>query len=113
MELPRSFDEHDVRARKVEVLQAVRRLSPEDVSRGTGRGRYGAGRLGARVIPASVDEPGVDSQRGAPTLFICDDEAEESWQIIAPIGTVWAEQKVPRLEYPAGSARPEVADIWQ
>jgi len=223
MEPPRTLHERDFRDRKVDVLRAVRRLSPAEIMSGTVRGRYGAGRIGDRVTPAYVDEQGVDPQRGTetfaqvrllidnwrwagvpfflrsgkalgrdrreiaihfkpvpylafgphpdpqpnvlrlqldpdrvslgvningpgdpftlewmeldmtlapqsppaygrllldvldgdPTLFIRDDEAEESWQIIEPISALWAENKVPLLEYPAGSHGPEPPDTWQ
>ncbi|HXH10754.1 MAG TPA: glucose-6-phosphate dehydrogenase, partial [Alphaproteobacteria bacterium] len=223
MEPPRTLHERDFRDRKVDVLRAVRRLSPAEIMSGTVRGRYGAGRIGDRMTPAYVDEQGVDPQRGTetfaqvrllidnwrwagvpfflrsgkalgrdrreiaihfkavpylafgphpepqpnvlrlqldpdrmslgvningpgdpftlermeldmtlapqsppaygrllldvldgdPTLFIRDDEAEESWQIIEPISALWAENKVPLLEYPAGSHGPEPPDIWQ
>jgi glucose-6-phosphate 1-dehydrogenase len=216
MEAPRTLSERDVRDRKVDVLRAVRRLSPEAVERCTVRGRYGAGRTDAGDIPSYVDEDGVDPARGtetfaqitlhldnwrwagvpfvlrtgkalqrdrreiaihfkavpylpfaqeiasppnvlrlaldpdrvslgihingpgdpsvldyveldtalAPqrpsaygrllldvlrgdsTLSIRDDEAEESWRIVAPILNSWAQSRVPPLEYPAGSVGP-------
>jgi len=216
MEPPRTLDERDFRDRKVDVLRAVRRLSPQEVERWTVRGRYGAGRIGERAIPAYVDEEGVDPERGTetfaqvtlmidnwrwadvpfllrsgkalrrnrqeiaihfkpvphlafgqrtkpppnvlrlqidpdrvalelningpgdpfalelveldmtlapqdlpaygrlildvlrgdPTLCIRDDEAEESWRIVEPILAAWAEDRVPLLQYPAGSDGP-------
>jgi glucose-6-phosphate 1-dehydrogenase len=68
MEPPTSLDERDLRDRKVDLLRAVRRLSPEEVARLTVRARYGAGRIGEREVPAYVDEPGVDPTRGAETF---------------------------------------------
>ena len=35
-----------------------------------------------------------------------DDEAVESWRVIEPFLEVWAEDRVPMLEYPAGSSGP-------
>jgi glucose-6-phosphate 1-dehydrogenase len=75
MEAPVSFDERDFRDRKVDVLRAVRRLSPEEVSRHTVRARYSAGRVGDREIPNYTDEPDVVADRqtetfAAVTLFI-------------------------------------------
>jgi len=55
----------------------------------------------------------LDVLDGDPTLFIRGDEAEESWQIIEPISALWAENKVPLQEYPAGSHGPEPPDTWQ
>lgn len=219
MEPPFSLDEHDFRNRKVEVLRAVHRLSPEEAVQRTVRGRYGAGRIGDQELPAYVDEEGVDPTRGTetfaqvtlhinnwrwagvpfilrsgkalghdrkeiaihfkpvphipfrlgaepssnvlrltldpdrvalgvningqgdpfalesialdaalapeevtaygrllldvfngdPTLFIRDDEAEELWRIVEPIRETWAQDRVPLLEYPAGSDGPQEA----
>jgi len=49
MEAPVSFDERDFRDRKVDVLRAVRRFTPDEVARHTVRARYTAGRLGGRA----------------------------------------------------------------
>lgn len=68
MEPPLSLGEHDLRDRKVDALRAVERLSPEDVDRRTVRGRYGAGRIGDRTIPAYVDEPGINPARATETF---------------------------------------------
>jgi glucose-6-phosphate 1-dehydrogenase len=75
MEAPVSFDERDFRDRKVDVLRAVRRFSPDEVARHTVRARYAAGRVGDRGVPNYADEPGVDAARqtetfAAVTLFI-------------------------------------------
>jgi glucose-6-phosphate 1-dehydrogenase len=43
---------------------------------------------------------------GDCTLSIRDDEAEESWRVVAPILEAWAQGRVPLLEYPAGSDGP-------
>ncbi len=68
MEPPLSLNEHDVRDRKVDLLRAVETLAPEDVETRTVRARYGSGRLGSRIIPAYVQEPGVDPWRGTETF---------------------------------------------
>jgi glucose-6-phosphate 1-dehydrogenase len=68
MEAPRTLEDRDFRDRKVDVLRAVRRLSPEDVARWTVRGRYGAGRIGDRDVPSYADEEGVDPGRGTETF---------------------------------------------
>jgi glucose-6-phosphate 1-dehydrogenase len=46
---------------------------------------------------------------GDCTLSIRDDEAEESRRAITPILNVWAQGRVPLLEYPAGSDGPTTA----
>lgn len=68
MEVPSSFDEGDLRRPKIEVLRAVKRLSPEEVRRRTVRARYGEGRIGDRDIPAYADEEGVDPDRQTETF---------------------------------------------
>jgi len=68
MEPPCTLAEHDFRNRKVDLLRAVRRLSPAEVECWTVRGRYGAGRIGDRQVPAYVDEEGVDPERGTETF---------------------------------------------
>ena len=68
MEPPSTLAEPDFRNRKVDLLRAVRRLSPAEVERWTVRGRHGAGRIGDRQVPAYVDEEGVDPERGTETF---------------------------------------------
>lgn len=75
MEPPGSLHEGELRDRKLEVLRAVRRFDPEEVTRHTARARYTAGRVGSRDVPDYVDEPGVDPDRdtetfAAVTLFV-------------------------------------------
>jgi glucose-6-phosphate 1-dehydrogenase len=67
MEPPPSLSQRDLRDRKVDVLRAVRRLSPAEAGRATRRARYTAGRIGAREVPSYVDEPGVDPARETET----------------------------------------------
>jgi glucose-6-phosphate 1-dehydrogenase len=68
MEAPTRFDEQDFRDRKVQVLRAVRRLAPDEVTAHTRRGRYTAGRAGGRDLPAYADEDGVDPGRNTETF---------------------------------------------
>jgi glucose-6-phosphate 1-dehydrogenase len=68
MEAPQALTERDLRDRKVELLRAVGRVTPEEVRRGALRGRYGAGRIAARSVPAYVEERGVDPGRGTETF---------------------------------------------
>jgi glucose-6-phosphate 1-dehydrogenase len=68
MEAPQTLGERDLRDRKVQVLRAVRRMSPEEVGRHTVRARYTAGRTGEQEVPDYVDEPGVDAERATETF---------------------------------------------
>jgi glucose-6-phosphate 1-dehydrogenase len=60
--MERPEDDHDLHARKLDVLRSVRVTS-------TRRARYTAGRLvDRREVPAYVDEDGVDPARGTETF---------------------------------------------
>jgi glucose-6-phosphate 1-dehydrogenase len=43
---------------------------------------------------------------GAADFSVRDDEAVESWRVIEPFLAAWADDRVPMLEYPAGSPGP-------
>lgn len=60
MEPPVSLGERDLRDRKVDALRSVLPLSVDEVARHTRRGRYVAGQIGGRRVPAYTDEEGVD-----------------------------------------------------
>lgn len=68
MEPPASLDEHDLRDRKVQLLKDVRAPAPDRMAARTVRGRYTSGTAGGRVLPAYVDEDGVDPDRGTETF---------------------------------------------
>jgi glucose-6-phosphate 1-dehydrogenase len=44
--------------------------------------------------------------RGDPMLSIRGDESEEAWRIVEPVLDAWDADRVPMLEYPAGSSGP-------
>jgi len=60
MEKPSALDGTEFRDRKVELLRAVRTMSPAEVATHTRRGRYRAGTVGGLELPDYVGEPGVD-----------------------------------------------------
>ena len=68
MEPPLSLGERDLRDRKMDVLRSVRPLTDADVAQRTRRGRYLAGRIGDRQVPAYTDEEGVDPARRTETF---------------------------------------------
>jgi glucose-6-phosphate 1-dehydrogenase len=68
MEPPSSFDERELRDRKVEALRSIRELSADDVLPRTRRGRYTAGTIGDRAIPSYADESGIDPERRTETF---------------------------------------------
>ena len=60
MEAPTELHRRNLRDRKVDVLRAIRRLSPEEAKTHSVRARYTAGTIDGREIPAYADEEGVD-----------------------------------------------------
>ena len=68
MERPAALEEKEVRDRKVQLLQSIRRPSAREVERDTVRARYDAGAIDGKTVPAYVDEPGVDPARGTETF---------------------------------------------
>ncbi len=68
MEAPLTLGERDLRDRKVDVLRAIRRLSPQEVEHHTVRARYTAGRIGEREVPSYKDEEGIDPARQTETF---------------------------------------------
>ena len=60
MEPPVSFNADEVRNRKVDVLRAMRKFTPDDVRMSAVRGQYGSGWMKGKEVPAYRDEPKVD-----------------------------------------------------
>jgi glucose-6-phosphate 1-dehydrogenase len=67
MEPPNSFAAAAIRAEKSKVVEAVRRLSPDEVRKNVVRGRYDAGRVGNEPRRAYSDEPAVDPKSRTET----------------------------------------------
>lgn len=62
------MDAKDFRDGKVELLRAIKKLSPEEVERRTIRARYSSGEIEGREVPAYADEEGVDPSRNTETF---------------------------------------------
>ncbi|MXX24602.1 MAG: glucose-6-phosphate dehydrogenase [Caldilineaceae bacterium SB0668_bin_21] len=67
MEPPIAFDAKAVRDQKVNLLQAIRPLRPEEVPDYVVRAQYGAGTAATRPVPAYLDENGVASDSTTET----------------------------------------------
>ena len=67
MEPPNSFAASAIRAEKNKVVEAIRKLSPDEVDTNVVRGRYGAGRVGGEPRAAYSDEPNVDPKSRTET----------------------------------------------
>ncbi|MFI5136935.1 MAG: glucose-6-phosphate dehydrogenase [Sphingobacteriales bacterium] len=68
METPISFDADEVRNRKVDVLRAMRKFSPEDVRMSAVRGQYSEGWMEGKEVPGYRDEPKVDPDSNTETF---------------------------------------------
>ncbi|MBI4605653.1 MAG: glucose-6-phosphate dehydrogenase (NADP(+)), partial [Planctomycetes bacterium] len=79
MEPPVAMEADAIRDAKVKVLQAGRRLRPEDVDRHAVRARYGPGAILGRPVPGYLDEEGVPSGSRTETYVALRLEIE-SWR---------------------------------
>lgn len=69
MEPPQSPSGQDLRNRRVELLQAVRKCDPEEAARRSIRARYAAGTTAeGQRVPAYADEEGVEPARRTETF---------------------------------------------
>lgn len=68
MEPPLSMSPVDLSRRKVDVLRAVRTMSPSDVADRTVRARYTAGRVEGREVAAYLRAEGIDPERETETF---------------------------------------------
>jgi glucose-6-phosphate 1-dehydrogenase len=59
MEPPVSFDSDHMRNKQIELLQSIRRIKPEQVSKAAVRGQYGAGEIKGAPVQGYRQEPGV------------------------------------------------------
>ena len=68
MEPLHALDERTLRDHKVDVLQAVRRLTADEVLRQTVRGRYTRGAIGEKEVLPYLQEAGVRAERNTETF---------------------------------------------
>jgi glucose-6-phosphate 1-dehydrogenase len=68
MEPPINFNADELRNRKVEVLRAMRRFSPEDVRMSTVRGQYGRGWIEGKEVPGYREESKVNPDSNTETF---------------------------------------------
>lgn len=68
MEPPVSFNADELRNRKVDVLKAMRRFSPEEVRMHTVRGQYATGWMEGKEVPGYREEPKVDPESNTETF---------------------------------------------
>jgi glucose-6-phosphate 1-dehydrogenase len=68
MEAPVSFEANEIRNKKVDVLNAIRRIAPEEVRDFAVRGQYGDGWMKGKKLTGYREEEGVDAQSGTETF---------------------------------------------
>ncbi|MET0391902.1 MAG: glucose-6-phosphate dehydrogenase [Chitinophagaceae bacterium] len=68
MEAPTSFEADEIRNKKVDVLNAIRKIEPEEVHAATARGQYGAGWMQGKQVPAYRQEKNVDPRSPVETF---------------------------------------------
>ncbi len=68
MEPPVSFDANEIRNRKVDVLNALRRITAEQVHKYAVRGQYGEGWVEGKKVPAYREEPDVSTTSNEETF---------------------------------------------
>ncbi len=68
MEPPVSFEADEVRNRKVDVLNALRKISPEEVHQCAVRGQYGPGWIQGKKVTGYRQEPDVHKQSAVETF---------------------------------------------
>jgi glucose-6-phosphate 1-dehydrogenase len=68
METPIDFSADEIRNRKVDVLRAMRKFSPEDVRNSTVRGQYGKGWIEGKEVPGYREEAKVKPDSNTETF---------------------------------------------
>jgi Glucose-6-phosphate 1-dehydrogenase len=94
MECPISFDADAVRAKKAEVLQAVRPLDPASVVRDAVRGQYAAGTVLGKPVNGYRQEPDVAADSNIET-YVAAKLVIDNWRwaacpSISGPGNIWA-----------------------
>ncbi|HTE23027.1 glucose-6-phosphate dehydrogenase [Flavitalea sp.] len=68
MEAPVSFDANEIRNKKVDVLNAIRPIGPDEVHKFVVRGQYSHGWMQGKEVPAYREEKGVDPESPTDTF---------------------------------------------
>ena len=68
MEAPVSFDANEIRNKKVDVLNAIRRIPKEQVQEYAARGQYDSGWMQGEKVPSYKEEKGTDPNSNTETF---------------------------------------------
>jgi len=69
MEAPNSFDADAIRAEKAKVIEAIRRLSPDEAVKNTVRGQYVGGFIAGQKLEAYRDAPHIEPNSETATYI--------------------------------------------
>jgi glucose-6-phosphate 1-dehydrogenase len=121
MEAPVSFDADEIRNKKVDVLNAIRRIKPEEVQSLAVRGQYGDGWMKGEQVPGYRQEPSVNPQSNTETFaavkFFIDNWRWQDVPFYVRTGKrMAAKNTVVSLHFrpaPYYSFPPEAAETWR
>ncbi|MGI4750934.1 MAG: glucose-6-phosphate dehydrogenase [Janthinobacterium lividum] len=68
MEIPVNFDADEIRNKKVDVLNAMRRFTPENIKNSAVRGQYGKGWIKGKEVPGYRNEKNVNPESNTETF---------------------------------------------
>lgn len=68
MEIPVNFDADEIRNKKVDVLNAMRRFTPENIKNSAVRGQYGKGWIKGKEVPGYRQEKNVAPESNTETF---------------------------------------------
>lgn len=68
MEAPVSFDANEIRNKKVDVLNAIRKIAPEEVHQFAVRGQYSEGWMKGKQVPGYRQEKGINPSSNTETF---------------------------------------------
>ncbi len=121
MEAPTSFEANEIRNKKVDVLNAIRKIKPEDVHANTVRGQYSSGWMKGREVKGYRQEPNVNPQSPTDTFvaakFFIDNWRWKNVPFYVRTGKYLHEKTtlitIHFKEAPNYSFPPEAAETWR
>ena len=88
MEPPNSFDADAVRAKKAEVIEAIRPLDPAQALKDAVRGQYDAGTVLGKTVRAYRQEPDVAPDSNTETYIACKLQID-NWRVGPGSHSIW------------------------
>jgi glucose-6-phosphate 1-dehydrogenase len=79
MEAPVSFNDNEIRNKKVDVLHAIRPIPPEQVQKFAVRGQYGAGKINGEAVKGYPEEEDV-AENSSTETFVAAKFYVDNWR---------------------------------